>query len=78
MAFTSLMNFAKDTGTLFNQYVNLVLNSLSNKEHEKYVQYLAKKNQPVVKTEPTAAPAPEASTTVATTSTASSQTSSQA
>ena len=66
------MNFAKDTGVLFNQYVNLVLNSLSNKEHEKYIQYLAKKNQPAVKTEPTTTTATtsvEASTSATTSST---------
>ncbi|RNA42835.1 bromodomain-containing 7 isoform X2 [Brachionus plicatilis] len=39
----SFMEFKKDTGVLFNRYVNLVLNSLTNNEHEKYLQYLTKK-----------------------------------
>lgn len=39
----SFMEFKKDTGVLFNRYVNLVLNSLTNNEHEKYLQYLNKR-----------------------------------
>lgn len=39
----SFMEFKKDTGILFNRYVNLVLNSLTNNEHEKYLQYLNKR-----------------------------------
>ena len=37
------MDFSKGTGFMFNRYVNLVLNTLSNNEHEKYLQY--KQNQ---------------------------------
>ena len=37
------MEFSKGTGFMFNRYVNLVLNTLSNNEHEKYLQY--KQNQ---------------------------------
>ncbi|CAF0834997.1 unnamed protein product [Brachionus calyciflorus] len=39
----SLMDFSKDSGFMFNKYVNLVLNTLTNNEHEKYLQYLGKK-----------------------------------
>ena len=39
----SLMEFSKGTGFMFNRYVNLVLNTLSNNEHEKYL--LFKQNQ---------------------------------
>jgi bromodomain-containing protein 7/9 len=35
----SLIEFSKGTGYMFNRYVNLVLNTLSNNEHEKYLQY---------------------------------------
>lgn len=37
------MEFSKGTGFMFNRYVNLVLNTLSNNEHEKYLLY--KQNQ---------------------------------
>ena len=33
------MDFSKGTGFMFNRYVNLVLITLSNNEHEKYLQY---------------------------------------
>lgn len=34
----SLMEFAKDTGTMFDKYVNYVLNSLTNNEHSNYLK----------------------------------------
>lgn len=39
------MDFSKGTGFMFNKYVNLVLNTLTNSEHDKYLQYLNKKEQ---------------------------------
>jgi hypothetical protein len=49
------MDFSKGTGFMFNRYVNLVLNTLSNNEHEKYLQY--KQNQlKKLATESTSAP----------------------
>lgn len=34
----SLMEFSQNTGSTFQKYVNYVLNSLSNNEHERYLQ----------------------------------------
>jgi hypothetical protein len=39
------MEFSKGSGHMFNKYVNLVLNTLTNNEHEKYLAFLSKKNQ---------------------------------
>lgn len=39
----SLMEFGKGTGFMFNKYVNLVLNTMTANEHEKYLKYLKDK-----------------------------------
>jgi hypothetical protein len=41
----SLMEFSKDTTPMYNKYVSLVLNTLTNSEHEKYVNYQQKLKQ---------------------------------
>lgn len=42
-----MMEFSKNTTQMHQKYVNLVLNTLTNNEHEKYLAYLAKKQQQV-------------------------------
>lgn len=39
------MEFSKGTSYKFDRYVNFVLNTLTNNEHERYVNYLANKKQ---------------------------------
>lgn len=34
------MEFGKGTGFMFNKYVNLVLNTMTGNEHEKYLKYI--------------------------------------
>jgi len=41
----SLLEFSKGTTTSYGKYVNLVLNTATNGEHEKYVQFKAKKDK---------------------------------
>jgi hypothetical protein len=36
------MEFSKDTTPMYNKYVNLVLNTLTSNEHDKYVHHLSK------------------------------------
>lgn len=52
------MEFSKGTGHMFNRYVNLVLNTLTNNEHEKYLAYLSKSNQTQDTTQPTPSTTP--------------------
>ena len=41
----SLLEFSKGTTASYGKYVNLVLNTATNGEHEKYVQFKAKKEK---------------------------------
>jgi bromodomain-containing protein 7/9 len=41
----SLLEFSKGTTSAYGKYVNLVLNTTTNGEHEKYVQFKAKKEK---------------------------------
>jgi len=38
----SLMEFSKDSGTMFDKYVNFVLNTLTNNEHDNYLKTVEK------------------------------------
>ncbi len=48
------MEFSKDTTPMYNKYVNLVLNTLTSNEHEKYLHHLSKQRLQNVKQESTA------------------------
>ncbi len=41
----SLMNFAKSNSHTFNKYVNLIMNTLTTNEHEKYLNYLREREK---------------------------------
>ena len=66
------MEFGKGTGFMFNKYVNLVLNTMTGNEHEKYLKYLKDKQEAATATAVTNA----ASTSTLTTATTASATAS--
>jgi hypothetical protein len=39
------MEFSKGTGAMFNRYTNLVLNTMTGNEHERYLKYVRDKHQ---------------------------------
>ena len=41
------MEFSKGTTPMYNKYVNLVLNTLTNNEHEKYLQNVNRQKQQI-------------------------------